>query len=496
MNARNALLKKTALWIGVGYAAILLLTFAAVLLTGGTYTAYVDNYFDSNRIEVVCSPEGIVENTAIRTENGVTAFTFRSLAPGDAQVHATIRAEENDTDYTMIMLECHVLPTGVVYLAGYDFGGHAFVVAGLALLTLYSFVIFLLRFRSRRKTQFFSYKTVLDLGLAFFTGLQGAMYAVLTAGAFFLPARFEGWVVYNLAGFIMSAIFLLSIPLIVLFSGFLTVSNISLIRHEGFRRNNLFGLLISAMLYAGAAVCIYLTATQPNVTGVTLTEIRDAVMRSIVSSAFVYFECILFSTLFCTQYAARHQPGYGYDFVIVLGCKIRDDGTPKPLLRGRIDRALSFYHEQLDKTGKPICFIPSGGQGSDEVMSEAQSMKNYLLLQGIDERLIFPEDASTNTLENMRNAKAIAESQTENAKMLFSTTNYHVFRSGILAEKAGMHADGIGAKTKWYFWPNAQMREFIGLMASEWKINAFFIALIVALSTLLANISTIISWIV
>lgn len=161
-----------------------------------------------------------------------------------------------------------------------------------------------------------------------------------------------------------------------------------------------------------------------------------------------------------------------------------------------IDRALSFYREQLDKTGKAVCFIPSGGQGSDEVMSEAQSMKNYLLAQGIDESLIYPEDASTNTLENMRNAKAIAESQKENARILFSTTNYHVFRSGILAEKAGMHADGISAKTKWYFWPNAQMREFIGLMASEWKTNAFFIALIVALTTLLANISTIINWIV
>lgn len=80
--------------------------------------------------------------------------------------------------------------------------------------------------------------------------------------------------------------------------------------------------------------------------------------------------------------------------------------------------------------------------------------------------------------------------------VLFSTTNYHIFRSGMFAAKAGMHAEGIGAKTKWYFWPNAQMREFIGLLASEWIVNVAFIALTVFLSLLFANTPTILNWIV
>lgn len=67
---------------------------------------------------------------------------------------------------------------------------------------------------------------------------------------------------------------------------------------------------------------------------------------------------------------------------------------------------------------------------------------------------------------------------------------------GLFSAKAGMKADGIGAKTKWYFWPNAQMREFIGLLASEWKINLIFIFLTVLLSTLFANITTVINRIV
>ena len=40
-------------------------------------------------------------------------------------------------------------------------------------------------------------------------------------------------------------------------------------------------------------------------------------------------------------------------------------------------------------------------------------------------------------------------------KIAFSTTNYHVFRSGVFASRQGIRAEGIGAKTKIYFWINA-----------------------------------------
>ena len=30
-----------------------------------------------------------------------------------------------------------------------------------------------------------------------------------------------------------------------------------------------------------------------------------------------------------------------------------------------------------------------------------------------------------------------------------------------------MRAQGMGAKTKWYFWPNAAVREFVGLLTSH-----------------------------
>ncbi len=488
--------KKTISVVALCCIAVIILTAVAILFTGRNYDAYINNVFNSERITVEFTKEGIVENTGHSTTKGFTKISFRSIKPGKTTAYATIRSEENETDYTTIMLEFSVLPTGVLYLTGYDFGGWQYLVSGIAVITLLLFAFSTYQYRYRKKTQFFSYRTVLDLALIFYFGMQGIMLSGLSVMSFLMPERAGSWQIYNLAGFIMSAIFILSIPLIVIYAAFLSVSNLSLIKHEGLRKNNIYGLLISAALIVGSAACIIVVIRNPNSTGLTVTEIRDAVTRSVLSSAFVYFECILLSAQICTFYASRHVPKYNQDFIVILGCKTRKDGTPLPLLKGRIDKALSFFKAQTEQTGNIPVFIPSGGQGSDEIMPEAESMKNYLIENGIDEKLIIPETQSTTTLENMRFSKKIADGLKQNANILFTTTNYHVFRSGLLSAKAGMRADGIGAKTKWYFWPNAQMREFIGLLAEEWKLNILFVLLSVLTSVIMANIPAIINFIV
>ncbi len=488
--------KKSKLYIAAGYITIIMFTVLAILIAGRNYTVYLNNPFGSDKTTVEYSTEGIVTNTDMENKGEYTRCTFKGIKEGQSTVTITIYSRENELNKTIVILDFTVLPTGVLYLTGYDYGGWQFTLVGMSLLMIYSFAICLICFRQRKKTQFFSYKTLLDFALAVFFGLQSIMYSVLLGVCLIFPERADNWQIYNLAGFIMTLIFFISIPLLVLFAGFLSISNLSLIRYEGFGKNNLFGILISIALFIGSLLCVIAAFRNPNSTGVELSEIRDAVIRTVISSAFVYFECLLFAAMYCTQYAAKYEPKYNQDFIVILGCKIRDDGTPFPLLRGRIDRALEFYYKQLEKTGRQACFVPSGGKGNDEIISEAESMKNYLLEKGIDESIIYPETASSTTLENMKFSKEIADEHKENANILFSTTNYHVFRSGMLSAKAGMKADGIGAKTKWYFWPNAQMREFIGLLISEWKINILFIVLTILLSTLFANISTVINWIV
>ncbi len=88
------------------------------------------------------------------------------------------------------------------------------------------------------------------------------------------------------------------------------------------------------------------------------------------------------------------------------------------------------------------------------------------------------EDRSTDTAENMLFSKQKITDPA--ARIAFSTTNYHVFRSGVWAARAGVNAEGIGSRTKWWYWPNAFMREVAGLMKKHWKEEAALLLLLIA----------------
>jgi len=45
---------------------------------------------------------------------------------------------------------------------------------------------------------------------------------------------------------------------------------------------------------------------------------------------------------------------------------------------------------------------------------------------------------------------------------------------------------GIGSRTKWWFWPNAFMRECIGLMLNKWKSEALLLLVLVGFFAMLS----------
>ena len=100
-------------------------------------------------------------------------------------------------------------------------------------------------------------------------------------------------------------------------------------------------------------------------------------------------------------------------------------------------------------------------------MPEAEAMRRYLVSQGIPESAIRVEDRSHNTYQNMEYSRALIEKERPDAKVAYATTNYHVFRSGVWASLAGLPAEGMGSRTKWWYWPNAFMRECAGLMLNR-----------------------------
>lgn len=174
------------------------------------------------------------------------------------------------------------------------------------------------------------------------------------------------------------------------------------------------------------------------------------------------------------------------DYLIVLGSGLNKDRVT-PLLAGRIDRALDFYRGQL-KYGRRAKIIMSGGQGEDEEISEALAMKNYALERGLADEEILVEDRSRTTEENLAYSTDLMaqDSEKENPKALFFTSNYHVFRAGLLAKSMDLDLNGRGARVKLYFYISAMIREYIAVLVMHKKFNIFMLVLILALNILKA----------
>ncbi|EMF0166628.1 YdcF family protein [Enterococcus hirae] len=185
-----------------------------------------------------------------------------------------------------------------------------------------------------------------------------------------------------------------------------------------------------------------------------------------------------------------NRPRYNQNYIIVLGAGLLNGETVSPLLAKRIDKAIAFYWAQSKATLNPPILLMSGGQGSDEKVPEAIAMKQYALAKGIPERDILVEANSKTTLENMRFSKELMDQQTGGPyRAIFTSNNYHIFRAGLYAKQAGLKADGIGAKTAFYYLPNAFLREYIAILVLHKKRHLIVGSLIVLFTVLFAALS-------
>jgi len=132
------------------------------------------------------------------------------------------------------------------------------------------------------------------------------------------------------------------------------------------------------------------------------------------------------------------------EYLIVLGAGLRNDG-PSIVLRSRLNAAIAY----LQSHGE-IPIIVSGGLGRGESITEAEAMYRYLVARGVDESLIWKEEASTSTHENIAFSLAIMEEKgldVESAKVAVVSNEFHLFRAKLIAGKAGLDASGVAATT-------------------------------------------------
>lgn len=250
-------------------------------------------------------------------------------------------------------------------------------------------------------------------------------------------------------------------------------------RREGFSLANMLTLLLALGLTIFAIVDAFTLQWLPS---------WVTVLLQIIPAWLIYLGLVFYNFLTISLIYQFNQPSLDQDYVIVLGAGLLEGHKVSRLLGNRIDKGIEFYHYQKEVNGHPIKLVMSGGQGEDELLSEAEAMRDYALDQGIPAEDILVETESTTTLENMQFSKELlgARHGDSDFKAIFTTNNYHLFRAALFAKESGLDSQGIGADTKFYFVPNAFLREFVAILVMNKRRHIVMMGLIAAGVVLLA----------
>ena len=363
--------------------------------------------------------------------------------------------------------------------------GNRYIMAISLIMAVYfaaAIIMLIIAFFRQLQYNPYSYNVIYYLGFSLFVFFVLAFHVLSTIRVFSNPAPLSiEQILSVLNGAARNFLFLISV-FIIPFSVVLAISNFSLIKHEGFRPVNILGIFLGIFLISGLVLIrLYDQKLSEN-----LEELRrHEITMSLVTSFYLYFVCMMIGSIAAGLIAAFHEPEPDKDIVIILGYSLQEGKTSVSVLKKRVDRAIEFRKKQLRETGKDLIFITSGGKGTNESLSESRWMHDYLIQQGIPEDIIIEEDQSTTTHENMIFSKEKIQEINPKAKIAFSTSNYHVFRSGLYARKEKIRTVGMGAKTKWYFWPNASVREFAGILSEHRLKQAIILFGLITLNLIL-----------
>lgn len=128
------------------------------------------------------------------------------------------------------------------------------------------------------------------------------------------------------------------------------------------------------------------------------------------------------------------------DCVLVLGCGIRPDGSPTPMLYDRITRSVALYQAGwADK-------LLMTGDNSRKDYNEVGTMKAVAMAQGVPEEDIVLDHAGFSTYDSLYRARDIFGAE----RLVIVTQEYHLSRALFLAEALDLEAWGVPANLREY----------------------------------------------
>lgn len=128
------------------------------------------------------------------------------------------------------------------------------------------------------------------------------------------------------------------------------------------------------------------------------------------------------------------------DYILILGCKVRNDGSPSHMLNDRLSTGMKLYSMNGDTK-----LLMSG---DDREMSnhEVKTMQQYALNEGAVPSGVILDAEGFSTYESVVRAKEFFGAE----KILIVTQEYHLYRAIYTAEALGLEAYGIPADERNY----------------------------------------------
>ncbi|MFD3700648.1 YdcF family protein [Streptomyces sp. NPDC058646] len=284
-------------------------------------------------------------------------------------------------------------------------------------------------------------------------------------------AALPGW----LAIAVLLAVF--SVPTLGLVAAgvFLVANGMTMVRKEGTRLPNLLSLLAGLGIFAMIALLVFVGVSDSAV--LTGTVATLALVVAYVSFVFLSFAGYAFLY-------GRIKVRGDVDHVVMLGSGLIGGDRVPPLLASRLRKGQQIHDAQIARGGRPPVLLVSGGKGSDERVSEARAMADWLVAQGAPAAHVRLEDRSRTTEENMLFSREIMEADLPGYRCVVVTNNFHAFRAAMMAGKTGVNGQVVGAPTARYFLPTATLREFVAVFWEHRRVNLAICGALVAVGAL------------
>lgn len=195
--------------------------------------------------------------------------------------------------------------------------------------------------------------------------------------------------------------------------------------------------------------------------GNKIESIRRIIRGLVRFTLFIAGGIILFILVVAAQvwFFAQRDEARPAGAAIVLGAAVYGN-RPSPVLRERINHAISLYEAGLVET-----IIFTGGQGQPNEPPEAIVGRQYALAQGVPAAAILVETTSTTTWENLTNAGQVAEAAGIETFLIVSTP-YHMRRALSMAADLDLEAYSSPTRTTRWISPRTQTRAFLREVAA------------------------------